>query len=296
MATLRDLDTTIAVAWYDGFSHRKGQAANHWETKTSYYEAARRALKAHPDEPLTYREIFAEFAGEPKKSTFYQAVGNNAKNPLVDWYGASGEHGASIAATYRPADRGRRPPVHQPPVHRLVDETKAWSYWQSRPGWLQTLGEVSRGRDVGRDTMVRTLLRILAEWAVREPFLAAALDFGPPICAVEDLLVIRNWDRSASEVKAVLADLVRGSLSVGAVNDFVLSGALAELAGDAAPFGDGSGDGRAVTAPLAKAIMNVQDAAPGLPNEIRMRALAMLRDAVDVLAAMTDEESEARGA
>ncbi|MDL4815006.1 hypothetical protein [Actinomadura opuntiae] len=278
MATPQDLETTTAGAWFEGFARRSGEARNHWDTKVAYYEATRRALTDHPGRPLSHNEIFEALACAPVKSTYYQVAGNNAKNPLIGWYAKAGERGAAIARAFAPP-KGPWPV----PVHELVNEAKAWTYWRGRPGWLESLRRLGRTGDVGGTVMTRTLLGVVAEWAVSEPALASALDDGPPVCAVEDLLVIRNWEPTVEQARGVLRQVVRDAARLGEVNGYVIDGAEARLEGPRMP------DHRELQARLSNAIMEIQDSAPGMPPRIRLRIVALMRDAVDELAAYAAE-------
>jgi hypothetical protein len=82
-------------------------------------------------------------------------------------------------------------------VEQLVDETKVWSYWPYRQGWLD---QWQASPDLGTARATQAMVAVVQAWARQCPQLAAALDYAPPACAVEDLVMVNQ--RRLSAVRA----------------------------------------------------------------------------------------------
>ena len=170
-----DLQSTVAQRWWRDLTDSRHSPRPHSQTKVAYYTAVRDLISRNPDEPLTWRTVVDAVRPRGSGSTFYEVTGRHAKHALISAY----EHeenaeALQIALTYR-----RRGAVEQ-----LVDETKVWSFWPYREAHLShsEFGEPD----------IDDYRAALAGWADAHPTLAAALDYAPPACAVEDLVVLHR--------------------------------------------------------------------------------------------------------
>jgi hypothetical protein len=218
-----ELADTIAARWrrrLKGMSEEEddGLDKSHWRTKAAYYRAVEDHLVDAQSPPLTWQAIVDRVEPKGSRTTFYLVIGAKAAHPLLRNYEAGPQEiSKQIAALY---DRGSA-------VQKLLDEMKVWSYWAYRTGWLAQLALVP---DFSRRQAAGCLVRTLADWAVRHPETARALDDCPPMAAVEDLLVI--WDRKADAVASwvLLRDVIvcaQGPL--GTTTDGVLQAVRARL-------------------------------------------------------------------
>src|SRR6266567_6406490 len=141
MASVTDeMKRTIAACWRRSLEGPQDQGNDvagklHWQTKISYYRATAGLLRDAP-EALTWGEIVQRANGS--RSNFYQVTGSRAPHSLLrEYQTAQCGYSADIADLYR----------RLPAVQQLVDETKVWSYWGYRTGWIEQLEET---RDVTR--------------------------------------------------------------------------------------------------------------------------------------------------
>jgi hypothetical protein len=167
----------------------------HWRTRTSYYRALAALIAAGETAPPWYRIVHAV---QPKgsRSTFYEMAGSRARNPLLGALVDAGSTEAiQVALCYQRSGA----------VDRLIDETKVWDYWPHREGVLAR----HFGPGVDAASTARALVASVARWAGRRPSLAAALDHAPPLCAVEDLLLVHDGKLSAVRAVAMLREAMR---------------------------------------------------------------------------------------
>jgi hypothetical protein len=225
----------------------------HWTTKVSYYRAVEALLTGGVDaRDLTWSDIVAAVRPHGSRTTFFGVAGPHAKKPL------SAAYRDGLAACL---ERAGVPEM-------LVDETKVWSYWPYREGWAEELFRA------GEATAVECLVRVVLDWAVHERPVAAALDHAPPICAVEDLVVLRGGATAAAEAATILRAGIRLRLEDGYGTD----GVLHRLRPDLRPVrGPAAGN-----APLARAIDQLMRNSH-THGEQRRQAVAMMRDAIAVL-------------
>lgn len=193
-----DLDHTIAASWRRRLAGPDGTRV-HWRTKIHYYEAAAKLLRARPAHPLGWRDVVDAVAPKGSRSTFYEVTGPGSKHALMDEFQAAGATDSlQIVLSFR----------RENAVDQLIDETKVWSYWPFREGWVSTCRSAP-DIDVSRAT--DGLVAVLAHWARSEPELAAALDHGPPACAVEDLVTLHSGQLAAIRASATLRDALRSA-------------------------------------------------------------------------------------
>ena len=141
-------------------------------------------------------------AAEPhgSRSTFYEVAGAHARHPLIDDFIHDGRMDSiQLALYYRRNDA----------VAQLLDEAKVWSYWAYRERLLAVLSAAPRSKEA----MEAEVTASLVKWARSNPDLAAALNYAPPACVVEDLMVIWNGQLAAIRAANKLTDVVRTELA-----------------------------------------------------------------------------------
>jgi hypothetical protein len=90
-------------------------------------------------------------------------------------------------------------------VDQLIDEAKVWTYWPYRES-LSLRYRTEPGLD-GAELLASTV----GSWARRNRGLAGALQCAPPVCAVEDLLVLCPGRYSAVHAVTSLAQIIRNA-------------------------------------------------------------------------------------
>jgi hypothetical protein len=206
-----DLNDTVSATWRRRLAGPDGTRV-HWRTKTHYYRAAARLLRDRPTQPLGWRDIVGAVRPRGSRSTFYEVTGPGSKHALMDEFEATGQADSlQIALFFR----------RENAVEQLIDETKVWSYWPFREGWVSACHSEP---DITVARATDALVVVLSAWARREPELAAALDHGPPACAVEDLTRLHRGQLPALRASATLK---RAMLSVAGP-----SGDLLDLDGE----------------------------------------------------------------
>ncbi len=194
------LDETVTAKWYRRLIGSDRDERPHWFTKNAYYRAVDELLADHEPEPLSWRTVVEAVRPRGCRSTFYGVVGPHAKLPLARalMYAETTE-AVQIAFCYQ---RSMVP-------DQLIDETKVWSFWPYREQLLTRYREAPK---LSAPVASEGLIVALGTWASRNTGLAAALDHAPPICAVEDLMVIQRGRLSAIRAVSVLSEVVRRAL------------------------------------------------------------------------------------
>lgn len=201
------LADTVSTRWRRRLAGDGTDERAHWHTRTLYYRAVADLLAQPRRDPPTWREIVATVRPKGSRSTFYDVTGRSSKHTLLqDVLGIGTAPAHQLALSY----------LRAAAVDQLIDETKVWSYWPYRQGWLDQLHP-----GIG-DTAAESLVCVLAEWARRNPGLAEAVDHAPPLCTVEDLVLIRNGRISTNRAFVTLGNTIR-----------VAMGPMAEVAGGA---------------------------------------------------------------
>jgi hypothetical protein len=181
------LAETVAAAWRRRFERSGYGLRKHWRTRTTYYAATDRLAAARPGVTPSWRAIVDEVRPHGSASTFYEVTGRHAKYALHGAYVADASTvSLGIALHYR----------RSVAVEQLLDEAKVWTYWPYREIWL------------GHPTP-DSILATVGAWADDHPGLAAMLDFAPPACAVEDLVVVDGGKLPATRAYDRLRDAVR---------------------------------------------------------------------------------------
>ncbi|MGK5682182.1 hypothetical protein [Actinoplanes sp. URMC 104] len=255
---VHELGRTVAVRW-----RRDLAPTQHWTTKVNYYRAVEELLAGGADAGrLSWSDVVAAVQPQGSRTTFFAVAGPHAKKPLAGAYRAG-----SRRELARCADRAGAPEM-------LVDETKVWSYWPHRDGWMDELFRAGEAT-----AAVECLLRVLLDWAVREPALAAALDHAPPVCAVEDLVVLRGGYTPADAAARLLREAIRLRL----VDGHGTEGVLHQLRHELRPDPDPTPGNRPLARALDQLMRNSRT-----PSDQRRQAVAMLRDALTVLESEPD--------
>jgi hypothetical protein len=186
-APLRDLHHTAVATWRNRLVGDQTEARCHWRTKTTYYQAVADLLIGNSVESLSWRTIIGAVLPKGARATYYEITGPKARHSLIGALVSSADPLAlQLGFVYHRQDA----------VSQLVDEMKVWSYWPYRQSWLEQLRESyqldSRDDRTGMDPRVAadSLRWMLAAWGGRNPVPAAALRCSPPVCAVEDLVML----------------------------------------------------------------------------------------------------------
>lgn len=195
------LERTITSAWRNEIAGPPDEHKRHWRTKVRYYDAVLQLLhEGDTPDALTWRVIVDTVLPRGNRSTFYEVAGPNAKHGLV---GAllrrQSVEAMQLVLCYR----------RSLAVDQLIDEAKVYSYWPHREVLLAHLranpcldGTVLSGQ----------LITSVVNWARQAPEVASALSFAPPLCAVEDLLLVRCGQISANRALALLSDTMKSAL------------------------------------------------------------------------------------
>jgi hypothetical protein len=169
----RHLERSVAARWRErtaGVEEDRGT----WRTRIGYYRAVLQALSRDGEGRLAVHDI-VEGHASGKPSTFYALAANGA---LVHAYRHHQDPGPRAVGEL----------VGREPVAHVVAETKVWSFWQQRSSWLRDVDEWYPAAEFPATS--RLLVGRLVEWRDAHPLLAAAQNGMPPLCAVEDLVVL----------------------------------------------------------------------------------------------------------
>ncbi|OHV31033.1 MULTISPECIES: hypothetical protein [Pseudofrankia] len=233
MRLTAELEDTAVARWYRAARFRPDTARRetggtlqrlNWHTRTRYYETLVQFLDAS-DGSINglARDALAAAAGQRRPSTLYYLV--SPKSP------------GSLAGTLRTASSSRLYERRhgERVLDLLVTETKVWSYWPHREGWLEALDDLAV---VDRWLAAASLVRVVADWAVGSPPLAGAAGFTPPLAAVEDLLTLADpgpgraradgagGDARLAEVTGLLTTVARTALGASGVGPAFVLGAV----------------------------------------------------------------------
>jgi hypothetical protein len=198
----RQLESSVATRWRERTAGAEEDLRN-WLTRIGYYEAVVAGLRRTTADAFDARTILDEHqAGKP--STLYSIASRSA---LIPTY---------LRCPEAPA-RALGELIGFGPVPHLVAETKVWSFWPFRTVWLREIDEWYPGGDF--EPAANRLARRLAEWQAANPELAAAERGLPPICAVEDIMIVSRYalpaDRAARLLVRAAQSPAGGRLTVG---------------------------------------------------------------------------------
>jgi hypothetical protein len=218
VSTASILDNSVTARWLRSLTGEKPDEKRHWRTRTSYYRALAGLIDG--GEPsLPWHRVVHAVQPKGSRSTFYEVAGSRGRYPLLGALVADGStESIQVALCYE------RPGA----VQRLIDETKVWDFWPHRasllaryrgqPGLDGTAAVASaaaehgpsRGRaEASPPRLAESLVSAVAQWAYRRPSLAEALDHAPPVCAVEDLLLVHRGRLSATGAVAILRQAMK---------------------------------------------------------------------------------------
>jgi hypothetical protein len=265
-------DETVVARWRRRLVGDRVDERSHWRTKTAYYRAVDELIRCDAPELPTWRAIVDAVHPVGSRSTFYEVTGPKAKHALVRALQSEPDENAiQLALCYQRSNA----------VHQLIDETKVWSFWPYRTGWLEQLRQTP---EIGELAMAESLVWVVAEWARRHPQLATALDHAPPACAVEDLLYIRRDQVCAVRAHKTLTQVVASALGplaevVGGVADAVRADLGAPM--PRVPSADD------LLAAFAEKLYALSRHAPNLPPSdaalLRRTAAELMSDALQTL-------------
>ncbi|WP_432991231.1 hypothetical protein [Dactylosporangium sp. CA-233914] len=191
-----DLGSTVVSRWHRRLSANKTAKRSHWRTKTVYFRAVAGLVASAPAAQLTWKSIVEAAAPHGSRSTFYEVAGAHARHPLNEAFVDDGRTDSiQLALYYRRTDA----------VAQLLDECKVWSYWPYRERMLDAVGAAG---PLPPDALQAEVTGSLLKWAKVNPHLAAALNYAPPACAVEDLMLIWNGRLAAVRAANHLTDLL----------------------------------------------------------------------------------------
>ncbi|WP_344076590.1 hypothetical protein [Luedemannella helvata] len=156
-------------------------------------------LESRSVNEISWRHVVESMCPRGNASTFYSVTGRRSRHPLIGGYARQEYADALYLAWYY----GRSDAVAQ-----LVDEAKVWTYWPYREAWLARCGAGPRPED---GTGPLALISTVTDWARAHTRLAVALDCAPPVCAVEDLLIMHDGRLSPRAAIATLVDVVRSA-------------------------------------------------------------------------------------
>ncbi|WP_306213497.1 hypothetical protein [Actinoplanes sp. RD1] len=250
---------TVAVVWRRNLYGAEPYASRHWTTRDSYYQAVDGLLAATPGKALSWQEIVDGAGGS--RTTFFDLANTRTRRALRDAY----------ADTTGPARDLVDQLNRENKTELLVDETKVWSFFPHRSGWMHQLDNMD---DLSRSMIAESLVRVLLDWAGRQPHLAAAHDFAPPICAIEDLLIVRRDELLTLDAVALLREGIRLRITPPGCS---IEGVLHELRARYRPKLRSVPPQQELATAIDRVIRHVAD-----PFE-RQEAVALLREAIRVL-------------
>jgi hypothetical protein len=270
--TLSNLDDTVTARWRRRIKGSSPDGRSHWRTKVAYYRAVRELLAIEPPPVLSWQTIVNEVRPKGSRSTFYEVTGPHAKHPLIgDLRAAEDVNTIQLALCYRPANA----------VDQLIAEAKVWSFWPYRMGWLD---QQQTDPEQNALSAPESLVSVVADWSRRYPGLAAAVQYAPPVCAVEDLVIVGRRQLSAVRAYSVLSHAVATTVSTPVD---LTNGILEAVRADLSPPGLSTPTPDAVLVGLAEQIYAVRQESQRFPpadaTAVRKLAAELMRDAVTQL-------------
>lgn len=189
------LDNTVTARWRRRLVGVRPDERRHWRTRTAYYAAVKQLLTDGVPDPA-WSDVIGAVQPKGSRSTFYEVTGAHAKHSLIgELLAHDGIDSMQLALYYRRASA----------VDQLIDEAKVWTYWPFR----EYLATRYRTEEPDAKSAVDLLASAVGTWARRNPRLACALQFAPPVCAVEDLLVLRPGQYSAVHAVHTLSRVIQ---------------------------------------------------------------------------------------
>jgi hypothetical protein len=84
-----------------------------------------------------------------------------------------------------------------------------WAYWPHREALL---ARYRIAPDLPVDAAADLLVSFVGTWARNTPHLARAVDYAPPVCAVEDLVAINAGRLSPTNSYSTLSSVIRAAI------------------------------------------------------------------------------------
>jgi len=187
------LDNTVTARWRRRLVGVRPEEPRHWRTRTAYYAAVSRLLSDGKAQPA-WSDVIDAVEPKGSRSTFYEVTGAHAKHSLIgELLAQEGIDLMQLALYYRRATA----------VDQLIDEAKVWTYWPYRES-------LSMRYQVEPELDRQELLSAAVDaWARRYTGLATALGYAPPVCAVEDLLLLNPGQYSAVHAVGTLTRIIQ---------------------------------------------------------------------------------------
>lgn len=258
VGTITGLRDSTAGRWREELLSGTLKERRHWQTKIHHYRAFHDLAESGR---LPTKEGVVAAAGSAM-STLYTVAGPSARHSLLSRFRRSHPR---LAGCY----------PQEGVTGRLAHETVMWRFWPHRETWLRWLEQA--GRD--RLTAAERLVLVLADFAGANGGLMEAARLAPPICAVEDLVVLLKGRPEPSEAFALLRRVVATAAGGRHVPpEVVLGEAHRELARWAVP----PGPAVPPLPTLAEAVVAVLSE-PHLDGDVLLAAADLLRVASDAL-------------
>jgi hypothetical protein len=189
-------EDTVSARWRIRLAGVRANQRRHWRTKTAYYAAVCRLLDDGVVAP-GWADVIDAVEPRGSRSTFYEVTGAHAKHPLIgELLAQDAVDLIQLALYYR----------RESAVDQLIDEAKVWTYWPYRD-FLRSRYRIEPNLEPS--AAVRLLLSAVESWARGNASLASALDCAPPLCAVEDLLMLCPGQYSAVSALSTLTRVIR---------------------------------------------------------------------------------------
>lgn len=199
-------EDTVSARWRVRLAGVRPNERRHWRTKTAYYAAVCRLLDGGVVQP-GWADVIDAVKPRGSRSTFYEVTGAHAKHPLIgELLAQDAVDLIQLALYYR----------RESAVDQLIDEAKVWTYWPFRD-FLRSRYRIEP--DLEPSSALELLLSAVESWARGNASLASALDWAPPVCAVEDLLILCPGQYSAVSALSTLTRVMRDA--TGAVSELV---------------------------------------------------------------------------
>jgi hypothetical protein len=182
----RQLEASVAARWRERTAG-PDERFQHWQTRVGYYRAVLDAVRNRPADAIGVRDVVRRHV-RGRQSTLYALTARR-----------------DILRAYRtqptPALRQLADLVPHGPIPQLVAEATVWSFWPARTVWLRELDERYPAAAFG--PAVAGLVRALAHWRAAHPELAVHEGL-PPLCAVEDMVVLSRHTLSVPRAARLL--------------------------------------------------------------------------------------------
>ncbi len=190
------LNNTVTARWRRRLVGVRPNERRHWRTRTAYYAAVSQLL-TDGKRRLAWSDVIEAVRPRGSRSTFYEVTGAHAKDSLIGDLLAQDDIDLMQLALYY-----RRTAA----VDQLIDEAKVWTYWPYRE-CLSIRYRIDP--DLDERASIELLTATVSSWARHNTSLACALRYAPPVCAVEDLLLLRPGQYSVVHAVGTLTRVIQ---------------------------------------------------------------------------------------